>query len=198
MTSIYKIAEQVCLVTGRMGDIQAITSFVIDAYSSCAKLSWYENKQDGSNSVDGAFIYTFGKTESLTPILDLDTDIYFIILPSSFLRLPHEMGINQVSFMKGQNKSFIRIGVGSIGLWANLKASLFGGNQTYFVEGGRIYFPRMTSLDTGNILLKMAIALDNVDIDEELDIPRSMVDMIVNIVVTKLQQKPAGEDKVLT
>jgi hypothetical protein len=196
-SSLYKIAEQVCEITGRYGDIQAVISSVVDSYSSQVKKEFYENRADGCQEVDGIFLYTFGKTELLTPSVELSTDMYYIVIPSSFLRLPHEMGINAVSFIKGQTSSFVRVGAGGLDMWSRLKSNIFGGRQTYYVEGTQMYFPKMTSLTNGNILLKLAIALDAVDVDEELNIPRSVIDNIVMAVVAKFQSKPPVADKVI-
>lgn len=184
MTSLYKIAEKCILIVPKV-PIQALLSSVVDVYASMAKKEWYENKADGVSEVDGTFIYTFGKSSPLVPEVDTDTDLYYITIPSSYLRLPHEMGINSVSFMKEQNYPFVRIT--STGLWNNLKSNVF--KQTYMVEGNRLYFPKMTSVNKGNILLKMAIALDTADVDQQLNIPPNMVDEIVNIVVAKYQPK---------
>lgn len=184
MTSLYKIAEKCILIVPKV-PIQALLSSVVDVYASMAKKEWYENKADGVSEVDGTFIYTFGKSSPLVPEVDADTDLYYITIPSSYLRLPHEMGINNVSFMKEQNFPFVRIT--STGLWNNLKSNVF--KQTYMVEGNRLYFPKMTSVNKGNILLKMAIALDTADVDQQLNIPPNMVDEIVNIVVAKYQPK---------
>jgi len=186
MTSINKIAEQCKYMLGA-GDIQPLIASVIDCYSSAVKREWYENKQDGISEIDGAFIYTFGRDGSLTPMLDLTTDTYYIVIPSSYLRLPAEMGVNQVSFIKGQNKPFIRVGAASVGMWSGLLAGVMGGHQTYYVEGTRMYFPKMTNMTNGNLMLKLSVALDDVDIDEELNIPRSVVDNIVNKLNLKLK-----------
>lgn len=184
MTSLYKIAEKCLLIVPKV-PVQALLSSVIDVYASLAKKEWYENKADGVSEVDGNFLYTFGKSSPLVPEVDSDTELYYITIPSAYLRLPHEMGINTVSFMKEQNYPFVR--VASMGLWNNLKANVF--KQTYMVEGNRLYFPKMTSVNKGNILLKMAIALDTADVDQQLNIPPNMVDEIVNIVVAKYQPK---------
>jgi hypothetical protein len=194
MTSIYEIAEK-CKYQLGGGNYQALTSFVIDAYATVVKQSFYENKQDGISEVDGEFIYTFGKTTPLVPTLDLQTDQYYILIPSSYLRLPHEYGINSVSFMKGASSQFVRVSTGSYGMWENIKAGILGGRQTYYVEASRMYFPKMKTSDVGNILLKIAIGLDNVDIDEPLNISRDLVDQIVNIVVVKFAPKPPTDNK---
>lgn len=196
MTSLYKISEQVKYLIGA-GDIQPILASVIDAYSAAVKKEWYENKADGYAEVDGAFIYTYGKDEPLTPILDLSTDMYYIVIPSSYLRLPGEYGINYVGYIKGQTKPFVRLGSGSYGMWSNLKSFCLGGAEKYFTEGIQMFFPTMTNMTNGNIMLKLAIALDDVDVDEELNIPRSVVDTIVNIVAAKFAPRKQQEEKVI-
>lgn len=196
MTSLYEIAEK-CKYQLGSGDFQALISTVIDVYASVVKLAWYENKQDGVSEVDGEFVYTFGKLTQLTPILDLQTDEYYILIPSSYLRLPCEYGINSVAFMKGQSAQFIRISSGNSGMWANIKAGVLGGRQTYYVEGSRMYFPKMKSNEVGDILLKLSVALDTTDVDEPLNISRNTVDQIVNMVVAKFAPKPPNNDKAL-
>lgn len=195
MTSIQKIAEQCKYLLG-FGDIQVIIASVIDCYSSAVKKEWYENKAEGISEIDGAFIYTYGKDNSLVPILDLTTDMYYIVIPSSYVRLPGEYGVNSVSFIKGQTKPFVRVGAASVGMWSGLLASVMGGHQTYFVEGIHMFFPKMTNMTNGNMMLKLTVGIDDVDTDKDLNIPRSVVDNIVNMVVQKFGQVKPEEEKI--
>lgn len=195
MTSIQKIAEQCKYLLG-FGDIQVIIASVIDCYSSAVKKEWYENKAEGISEIDGAFIYTYGKDNSLVPILDLTTDMYYIVIPSSYVRLPGEYGVNSVSFIKGQTKPFVRVGAASVGMWSGLLASVMGGHQTYFVEGTQMFFPKMTNMTNGNMMLKLTVGIDDVDTDKDLNIPRSVVDNIVNMVVQKFGQVKPEEEKI--
>ncbi len=189
-TSIYKIAEQARIALGDKVDMQSLIASCIDVYGSLVKKEWYENKAIDCSEIDGVFITVFGKNTPLTPSLDISTDMYYITIPSSYLRLPHEMGINMVSYVKAQTGEFVRVGSGSISMWNGLKASVLGGRQTYFVEGIKMYFPKMTAFTLNNILLKMTIALDAIDEEEDLNISPNIVDMIVNGVITKFQPKP--------
>ena len=184
-SSLLKIAEQ-CRVILNKGDTQSLIASVIDVYGALVKKEWYENKQDSCGEVDGVFISTF---KNNIPILDIDTDYYYIIIPSSYLRLPHEMGINFIGFAKNQSHGFIRINAGSIPMWANLKAGILGGGQTYFVEGNRMYFPKMTTLTNNPVMLKLSLALDTTDVEADLNIPPSLADQIVNMVVQKYMVK---------
>ncbi|MES3018136.1 MAG: hypothetical protein V4721_10165 [Bacteroidota bacterium] len=195
-TSIYKIAEKVRDILQK-GNLEAIISSCIDCYAIVAKNQFYENKKDGVGEVDGVFIYNFGKTEPLAPTLDVSTDMYYIVIPSSYLRLPCEYGINSVSFLKGQTKPFVRVGAGSVGMWVNLKANCLGGHQTYFVEGTQMFFPKMTASTKGNMMLKLTVALDTIDPEQDLNIPPDVAGMIVDMVVEKYRGKPEVKPETL-
>ena len=197
MISLFEISEKCKYQLGGVGDFQALISAVKDAIATAVKASWYENKQDGVSEVDGEFIYTFGKSTPLTPILDLQTDEYFIVIPSSYIRLPHEYGINSVALMQGQSSQFIRISTGTSGMWSNIKAGVLGGRQTYYVENTRMYFPKMDNNSVGNILLKLAVGLDLKDVDEPLNISRDLVDQVVSAVVAKFAPTPPSDKKEL-
>tara|TARA_R110000868_G_C10903780_1_gene764483 strand:- start:451 stop:1035 length:585 start_codon:yes stop_codon:yes gene_type:complete len=188
MVSLFKIAEKCQVLLGK-GDIQSLISSVKDAYATIVQKEFYENKADGDNSIAGEHIYTFGKKSALTPILDITTDEYYIINPSSFISLPHQIGIQWVSFVKDK-RSWIE--VSNWGLWQDLKASILGNNNTFRIEGIRIYFPRMTNASVGDILLKMVVALDEVDSRENLNISANIQDQIVSMVVAKFapREKP--------
>lgn len=191
MTSIYKISEQIIQRTGS-GDHQAVIAAVIDSYSSACRREWYEGKADGIDEIAGSAIYTFGKTTPLIPVLDTFTNEYYITMPSSVLNLPAQRGIVWVSYPQDK-VDFVLVN----GLWnPSLKAFGLGGRQTYRPEETKMYFPKMEAGDVGNILLKLAVALDNVDVDEELNIPRAMIDSIVDIVVQKFAPKPKEDTKV--
>lgn len=198
MTSLYKIAEKIRVILGKRVDMQPLIDSVVNAYATIAKTAWYENKKEGDGAIDGVFIYGF---KNLVPEIDCDVNLYYIDVPSSYLRLPNELGINQVSFMQGQNNAFVRVGSGSFGIYAAIKAGLLGSNQTYFVEqqigeGQRMYFPKMTINNIGNILLKLTIALDTVDVEEELNIPPNIVTDIVNMVVQIYSPKTDPVEKI--
>lgn len=194
--TLFKIAEK-CKYRLGSGDVQSLVTTVIDVYATVVKNEWYENRADGVNEVDGVFIYSFGKDPLLTTVKDSDLNMYYITIPSSYLRLPHEMGINLVCCLGRLDAPFVRIAGGSLGMWLGLKAAALGGAQTYFIENTRMYFPKMK--DAHNIYLKQAIAFDyeGVDVDEALNIPPNVVDKIVDLVFMKYQPKPPVDTKEL-
>jgi hypothetical protein len=175
--SLYKIAEQVSIILEKRVSTQVLIPACIDAYGYIAKQQWYESVAQDSQEIDGSFLNVFS---NLTPILDLDRDLYYIILPSTYLILPHEMGIAWVSHMK-ERKSWVR--VQNWGMFAGLKASLLGGRQVYEIEGIRMWFPKMTKeISDCPILLKLAIAYDTIDPYEEINIGPNIINDIINIV----------------
>ena len=191
-TSLYKIAEEVkILLEGRVTSVQPLIHEVINAYAFIVKKQWFDNTQFDEQQVDGAFLTVF---KNLEPTLDIDTDMYYIVLPSSYLNLPHQAGIVWASNMKDR-VSWINIV--NWGLYSQLKASLMGGRQVYQVEGNRMYFPKMTREDKGcKIMLKLAIAYDNVDPYEQLNIPPDLEQSIVDMVVESYYNKQNPKEKV--
>lgn len=189
--SLYKIAEKARIVLEKRVSLQVLVSDVASAYATIARQRWFENTQFDEQEIDGAFITTF---KNLEPTLDLDVDQYYIMIPSTFLSLPHQAGIKWVANMK-DSKSWVRID--NWGLLSGIKAGLMGGRQVYTVEGNRMYFPKMRKDDSEcKIILKLAIALDNVDPYDELNIPSDMEDAIVKEVVGIYVQKANPIEKI--
>ena len=190
-TSFFKIAEQ-CRVLLDKGAIQDYISSCVDAYSLIAKKEWYENKAEGVSEIDGSFVYTFAPE---IPELDETRGEYYLTLQSSYLRLPHEMGIVFIGYPK--SSGFVRITSGSSSMYDGLKSDIMGGNQTYYIDGMRAYFPKMKPLNVGGIQCRLAIAYDAVNPDEQLNIPRSMITQIIDMVVAKYAPQPQSiEEKI--
>jgi len=192
MTSIYKISEQIIALMAK-GEPEEIIQAIRECYATAAKLAWYEGKQNDLSEMDGAFIYSF---KNLNPVKDEEVDMWYIDIPSTYVGLPHEMGINQVSYMKGQDSAFVRIGAAGWGIYSGLKSSTMGGLQVYQTENTKMYFPKMTDLEVGPILLKLSVALDAIDVDEEINIPGNIVDTIIGMVLQRYGAK-AEDDQTL-
>ena len=189
--SIYKIAEKAHVILEKRVSIQILVSACIDAYGHVAKAIWFENTQFDERVIDGSFLYTF---KDIEPIYDEDRNLYYIILPSSYLILPNETGINWVSTMKDR-LSWVK--VQNWGMFANLKASLMGGRQVYEIEGNRMWFPKMTRQNnTCPLLLKLAIAYDAIDPYEQLNIGPNIVNDIIGIVTKPYMNKENPIEKI--
>lgn len=199
MISILNIAEQCKSILGQ-GDLQILIQAVKNAIGTYVKTQWYEGKNEGVSEIDGSFIETF---RNLIPEKDEDLLQYYINIPSSYVDIPNQMGINQVSFISGE--AFVRLGSGQESLFRNLKGNVFGGRQTYVVQGSKMYFPKMKETDITSkgvvqgLLLRLAVGFDGIGDDQQLNIPSSAQDSIVNLVIAKMGQKEKeGIDKELT
>lgn len=183
--SLYRVAEQCRLILGdRVSSVQALIPAVIDAYAFVAKKAWYEQTVFDEMQIDGSLINVF---ENILPSYDSVREVYYITIPSTYLMLPHQAGINWVSTMKDKESWVL---VKNWGMFSGLKASLMGGRQIYQVEGNRILFPKMTNrISDCPLILKLAIAYDNIDPYEKLNIAPNLITDIINIVTAPLMPK---------
>jgi hypothetical protein len=194
MISLLNIAEQCQAILGK-GTAQELLQSVRNFYGVSVKTNWFEGKEDGVSEINGSFQYTY---KDIKPILDEDLGQYYITIPSSYLELPHQLGINHVSFMKGQDSPFATFATSHFAMFSGLKSSNLGGMQAYSIEGNKMYFPYMDESDIKSkgeiqgILLKMTIGLDDVDVDEQLNISPAIISEIVTSVVTLYQSKEKG------
>lgn len=188
-TSLFKMSEQVQARTGK-GEFQEIIEAVRQSFATAVRFLWYENKKNDLSEIDGAFVYTFGKDPAIVPVLDARTNQYYINIPSTYIALPHQMGIVQISYMLSQNVPFVLMANGAWSLFAGLKSSGMGGLKPCYVESNRIYFPEMKADEVGEILLKLSIGVDGVEVDEDLNIPLNVQDQIVEACCNKFNPKP--------
>lgn len=190
MISLYKIAEECRIITEKRVSIQVLIESVKNAYGFVAKKIWWENTQFDEQEVDGSFLTVF---TGLQPECDCDRDLYFITLPSTYLILPHQAGIQWVSLMKDK-ESFVK--VPNYGVYVGLKANVFGGLTPYQPEGNKLIFPTMTKENAGPLLLKLAIAYDAIDPYEALNIGPNIVQEIINVVVAPYMNKQNPIEKI--
>jgi hypothetical protein len=198
-TSLYKLSEQVRLLTSK-GEPQEIIEHIKQALATAIKNEWYKGKAEGVAEVNGQFVYTFTKDANgnpLVPQLDSQTDLYYITIPSSYLNLPYNGGIESVSYTKSANDPFVPYGTVSSGLFDGLESDIMGGRQVYFVEDTNMYFPKMSVTRLGTIMLKLAVALDLKDPDQDLNISPDIADAVVSMVASKINPEPK-EDKLFS
>lgn len=193
-TSFYKLSEQARARIGK-GEMQELIEAVRQSFATAVKLLWYEGKKADLSEIAGAYMYTFGKDSSapLTPVLDSAIDQYYIDLPSTAVSLPHEIEVVNVSYLSGMRTPFVRLPNGALGIYANLKSYHAGGNQMWTIENKRMYFPKMIADSAHNITLTLAVGVDQVDPDEDINIPLNTQDMIVEMVVQKFAPKPTND-----
>jgi len=183
--SLYLIAEECRLILGdRVSSVQALIPAVREAYAYVAKKAWFEQTAFDETEVDGSLINTF---ENQIPKYDSSRDIYYLTIPSSYLMLPHQMGIVWVATMQDKQSWVL---VKNWGMFSGIKASLMGGRKVYQIEGNKMLFPKMTTQDFEYpLILKLAIAYDNIDPYEKLNIAPNLIVDIKNMVTAPLMQK---------
>ena len=186
MTSLYNIAQQVVLKTGK-GYWQEVIQDVREAYASAVKQIWYENKKMNIGELDGAFIIPF--TEQ-TPLLDDTTCKYYLDLTSSYVQLPQEGGLVSVSYMSAPDVNFVLVNAGTYGRLKNIKAGLMGGRQIYYAENAKLWFPRMTDTTNMPLIVRLGLAIDDYDVDKPINVPNNVQEQIVQMCVQKYVTPP--------
>ncbi len=189
MASKIRIAEQSRLLLGGKPSLQELMLYANQAFATVVMENWWANKSQGENDINGNFIYAFNDNDIL---LDTPKNIYYSVLPSSFLgNIPHEMGIPHVSYMESYNKPFIRLSNGMPALFQGLQSSNFDGNDTFFVENNRIYLPTISTSTscTSKLLIKLVVALDGINDQEQISIPPDIEAKIVAMCVAMYSQK---------
>lgn len=177
--SLNNIAQQVQVQTNK-GSWQEIRQSVREAYAFIVKSIWFENKKMDVGELNGNFIVTF---TNQTPAIDPVINQYYVDISSTYLDLPQECGIISVCYMTEQNINFVRTNAGSYSRLSRITAGVMGGRQLYYVDNMKMYFPRM--VQPKDVMLRLALALDNIDVDAPLnvspDIQKQIVDMVVAV-----------------
>ncbi len=208
MTTKYKIAEQARRVieVGNSGpnepvNMQELILAVSQAFGVVVKANWFQNKNEGLSEIDGTFIYPF---KNIPILYDKDLTQYYSVLPSSYISLPHELGIQQVSLMKSgsasqsQAEPMVRVFNGFTSLSRGLALENLQTRKAFYVEGSNIIYLGMTEqLAQLNVLIKLAVALEEVDEDQQVNIAPELQSQIIDMVVQKyLVEKQIPDNKV--
>jgi hypothetical protein len=186
MVSINNLAQQVLKKTGR-GSLQEIRQDVRKSYAFAVKQLWYEAKKEGVSELNGAFIFPFVDHQ---PILDEAQNRYYIDLQSNYIDLPQEGGLVSVSYMSCPETNFVLCNAGSVGRLSRIKAGLMGGRQLYYPESTKLYFPRMISTSALPLIARIGIAIDDYDVDANINIPLNVQEQIVQSVIMKYATVP--------
>ena len=212
MTTIFKIAEQ-CLNRinkGPQGPNQNIRQqelniAVYQAFGVVMKASYFQNKADGITDINGTWIYSF---KNIVPTLDTDLEIYTCTLPSSYIDLPREIGIQYVGFMQSgnpkqpQSKPMVRVPNNFSAMSRGLAVEGLQNRTPFYVEGNNLYFPKMTTEDAQkNLLIKLAVSLEGIDEDTQINIPPeaqfAIIDMVVKSFMPETQLPDAKIGNIL-
>lgn len=191
MVSLYRVAEQAAVIIEKRVTIQSLIPAVIDAYAFIAKAQWFEATQFDTQEVDGSYLSVF---TDLKAVHDKSRDLYYVTMPSTYMVLPLEIGVNWVSGMKDK-ESWVR--VQNWGKFAGIKASLMGGRQVYYIEGPKMFFPKMVKADCMfPLIMKLAIAYDDIDPYEKINIAPNIIDDIIRRVAEPYMSKQNPIEKI--
>ena len=196
MTTLYKIAEQAKnrINKGPSGpnkDIkqQELNIAVYQAFGVVVKASYFQNKAEGITEINGAWIYSF---KNVPVTYDTDLSMHTCILPSSFIDLPREIGIQYVNTMKPgskeqpQSKPYVRVPNNFPAMSRGLAVEGLQGRKLMYVEGNNLYFPNMTDDEAkNNLLIKLAVSLEGIDEDTPINIAPEYQAAIIDMVVAK-------------
>jgi hypothetical protein len=190
-TTLYKIAEQAQrrIAGGQTSSdtavkIQELIIAAQQAFAQIVKINLFNNKKDGEYYVNGAFIYSF---DNVPVLYDSQKDLYYSELPSTYIALPHEMGISQVSSMKSQFKAFVRVNPNFLTQSYGLKISGLLGHKGYWSENNKLYYTNMDKINANdNVLIKLVVGLDGLDpYEDEIGIPPEIQEQIVQSIYEK-------------
>ena len=202
MTSKFRIAEQARrIILGGNPSAndsplpQELMVFVEQALAYVVQKNLYQNMAQGENDIDGTLVFTF---KNNAVVLDEDLGMYYTALPSPFIALPSGRGVKLISSMKSQNVPFVPIPNGSLGLFSNLQSNSMDGNNTFFVDGSKVYFPKMDATNANaTVLIKLVCSLGGIDDFEDLAIPPNIeLEMVQMTVQTYSIERATPHDNI--
>lgn len=162
-TSIDKIVSQIINTVGggRQSDDseldeRLVRKFVTDAASLFIRNEILANKGQGERAISGQYIATF---KNIDVSLDADLNLYYSTIPVSYMVLPNDMGVFQISEMKNQFTPFNLIRSGDISIYSG-KASLLEGNRIHcWNEKNTIYYvDNMADKGITKVLMKLIVS----------------------------------------
>jgi len=141
---------------------------------------------DGGNNLDGEFITQYKNV----PILnDGDINLKYSTLPTRLISFSGHDGLQQVSPMKNQGESFIKVSSGSQAIYGSLEAAKIGGKTGYYLQRERVGTDQSIRIYYINcpfqydkVLIKMVASTYDFDEDEALPIPAQYENQLVAMV----------------
>ncbi len=149
------------------------------------------NAKHNHFDLNGDFVSSFA---NVSISLDADRDERFSELPTPVISLKDNLGIRQVSAMKGQRNSFSLVPNGAISTRSLLETFAFK-SAKYYVEADRIYYIDVDK-DVDKVLIKMVSSITNLPEDQPIPIPANLENVMLERVVAILKEpKTTKQDK---
>jgi hypothetical protein len=186
LTTKSKIAEQILRRLSKFTDESRIDERELmlsthQALGSLLRVRFFESKSVDFQEIDGSVYYTISDNSVLK---DDTRSEYYTNMPSTSISLPYGVDIKRVGTARG--RGFVEAQLGFNDLYVDLPSFSLEGNIGYYREGARLYYVNMTaSNNPSSVNITMTLPLDNIDEDDELNLPADMVGEIVEIVFEK-------------
>lgn len=184
-TSKSKIAEQIKRRLRKFSqdsdiDERDIMLAVHQSLSSLIRNRYYETKNMEVQEVSDTLYY---KIKDLEVKKD-DSDTYYIESPSTTVELPFSTEIKRCGTPKGRGYVHVKLGFGD--LYIDLISQDLEGNIGFHKSGNNIEFVNMTEKNRPKTVeLQMVLPFNNLDEDDNINIPADMIDQVVEICFQK-------------
>lgn len=124
------------------------------------------------------------------PVLfDEGLALYYSDLPLSLLNTIYGSALRMVAPMKDQNATFFLRKNHSQATMSRLDVSSVLSNNTVRIEGQRIYYDKFdTALQKKGVLIKLLAGFDDLDEDDNIDMPGGKDSMIFRLVMEQMGQ----------
>jgi hypothetical protein len=146
--------------------------------------------------INGNYVKPF---ENVKPKFNNNRKESYFDLPAEMIALDNDKGLRQVSFMEGQDQPFIILGNGAVNTYDVLGTS--SGLDTFeiYVEGPKVFIPKMPKGYACKLLVKMICSTSTLDPDELLRVPAQMEAVLYEMVmkmfgVNKATMNKQGND----
>lgn len=142
-----------------------------------------EQQMKEFGELDGEFITQY---RDVTVVKDAGTNKFYSTLPSEIISFGEHSGLRQVSPMKNQELSFIKMANGSESTFAGLEAGQLHGNTGYYIErvkvgtnqSIRIYYKNIP-FQYDKVLVKMVASVYDFNENEALPIPAKYEEQLI-------------------
>lgn len=156
----------------------------------------FNDRREGEIGIDDSFVVVY---EDCAVEFSNSRGLYFTELPVIPLDLPRGMGLYHVGPMKDPFTQYVIRKPGHLAISAASDARDLGGIPYCWQEGKKIFFGNVNIADAvvDKVLLKIVPGLEWMDMDsEQIGIPGSMVEAVIEIIVQKLGgQRQVPQDK---
>lgn len=121
---------------------------------------------------------------------DSDRDEKYSDIPSAYISLPMNRGIRMISPEQGQHKPFLYRDNNSSRLYSNLDVDIVYDEVRFYVEANKVFYSKHISPLMNTVLMKLIVPFEEMDDDDEVNIPTGFGKAIVDMVVDSMLGKP--------